>query len=173
MSKGPPEVAPRFDVRAFYAEVGGYDGIHRPLDAAVGVKPTAYTFETDDQFGEVMVVSEGEWTETSLVPFPAFTNARVSDVAAAAPVSTTTPNEESAVDDTTATTVAAEQEAPAVVAAAPRTSGEASASKLSICAMSEISPLLPAAISTLFIAGLRSIIGRLSKVIGRQPHHSS
>jgi HK97 family phage prohead protease len=91
------------------------DGVLTGL--SVGVRPVEFSYEEDAQHGVVMVVAKGEWSETSLVPFPAFNAARVSDVAAAAPVN---PITEVPVD--TSTIEAQEQtEAPAVVAAAPRT----------------------------------------------------
>jgi HK97 family phage prohead protease len=94
---------------------------------SVGVRPTEYTFTEDPTHGTVMDVTAGEWTETSVVPFPAFNAARISDVAAAASVN---PNQEVApvseqtvTDETTPVVPEVPQvaDAPAVVAAAPRT----------------------------------------------------
>lgn len=51
---------------------------------SVEVVPTKYEFEADDQYGEVMVVSEGEWVGLALTPRPAFGQARVTHVAASA-----------------------------------------------------------------------------------------
>jgi HK97 family phage prohead protease len=92
---------------------------------SVGVRPTEWTFTEDPTHGTVMDVSAGEWTETSVVPFPAFNAARISDVAAAASVN---PNQEVApvseqtvTESTDVVDPAPEvDEAPAVVAAAPR-----------------------------------------------------
>jgi HK97 family phage prohead protease len=95
------------------------DGVLTGL--SVGVRPTEYTYEADPTYGDVMVVAAGEWAETSLVPFPAFNAARVTDVAATATTANPIPEDHMSTTHEAAPAVAAEQEAPAVVAAAPRT----------------------------------------------------
>lgn len=51
---------------------------------SVEVIPTEYTFEADDQYGELMVVSQGEWVGLAVTPNPAFGQARITHVAASA-----------------------------------------------------------------------------------------
>lgn len=96
------------------------DGVLTGL--SVGVRPTVYELVHDPDHGEVLEVTAGEWTETSLVAFPAFTNARISDVAASAN------QKEAPVTEQTVETVE-ETEAPAVVAAAPRVSSIVTAAR--------------------------------------------
>jgi hypothetical protein len=84
---------------------------------SVGVNPTDWSFDDDG----VMVVAAGDWHHTALLPFGAFPQAVVTDVAASQPnggtMTTTAP-------DVTATPATAELEpvdpAPVVVATAPQ-----------------------------------------------------
>ena len=94
------------------------DGVLTGL--SVGVNPTEYTFEADDQYGEVMVVSKGEWKDTSLVAYPAFTEARITDVAAAAPTNKGVEDMNETVTATAADAAVTEQ-TPVTIASVPRT----------------------------------------------------
>jgi HK97 family phage prohead protease len=96
------------------------DGVLTGL--SVGVRPTVFERVEDPDHGEVLEVTAGEWEETSLVAFPAFTNARISDVAASAN------QKEAPVTEQTVETVE-ETETPAVVAAAPRVSSTVTAAR--------------------------------------------
>lgn len=66
---------------------------------SVSLRPTVYRYETVDGVADVMVVEAADWHELSVVPFPAFATANVTDVAAAqrrwiAAQSSTPPTEE-------------------------------------------------------------------------------
>ena len=98
------------------------DGVITGL--SVGVNPTKYTFEMDNKYGEIIVVEECDWMETSTVVFPAFTSARISEVAAAEGNVTSDISEANQEGSSmTETTVVAAAEAPAVVASVPALTG--------------------------------------------------
>ena len=86
------------------------------LDAvSVGVEPTAWSFDDG-----VMVIDAADWVELSLVPVPAFTAARVTNVAASTPEPDETPEPEPLEEpEVTESTVAASTDTPAVIPTAP------------------------------------------------------
>lgn len=56
-------------------------------------RPTEYRFESDDRWGEVVVVTAAEWQHLSTVTSPAFDSARITKVAASRGASTSPPKE--------------------------------------------------------------------------------
>jgi len=90
------------------------------LDAvSVGVEPTSWAFEDG-----VMVIQAADWVELSLVPVPAFRDARVLNVAASTPETETDPEPSPEPEDleestVTESTVAAAAETPATIPTAP------------------------------------------------------
>ena len=78
---------------------------------SVGVDPTEFTYEQNDDGEQVLVVAAGDWQHLALLPYGAFEDAVVTDVAASAPT-----QEETNMPEPTGTVIT---EAPAPVEAAP------------------------------------------------------
>ena len=107
---GPGQV--RDEVLAMAGPGEYYDSV------SVGVQPIDYTFEEN-----VMVVKSGRWMELSLLPFGAFANAKVAQVAASEPepeTPTTDTSEEETMSEPTPEIVEASQVPTSLFFTAPR-----------------------------------------------------
>ena len=107
---GPGQV--RDEVLAMAGPGEYYDSV------SVGVQPIDYTFEEN-----VMVVKSGRWMELSLLPFGAFANAKVAQVAASEPepeTPTTDTSEEETMSEPTPEVVEASQVPTSLFFTAPR-----------------------------------------------------
>ena len=85
-------------------EMGAIDSV------SVGVNPTEWHY---DQSG-TMVITAGDWMELSLVAVPAFSGARIAEVAATQPTTPEVPKEDTPMAEATNTDVEVEASAPTV-----------------------------------------------------------
>jgi len=85
-------------------EMGAIDSV------SVGVNPTEWHY---DQAG-TMVITAGEWMELSLVAIPAFSGARIAEVAATQPTTQEVPKEDTPMAEATNTEIEVEASTPTV-----------------------------------------------------------